>query len=358
MLQKGSVLPNVEPNCILHMPLKRRQFVKTASAGVLLPLVSFVRPEPPRRPAIRPKRLKRGQTVGLVAPAGYVTRAQLYDTIDQLADMGLAVKYGQHVLGRYGYLAGKDVDRADDFNRMVTDDDVDAILAVRGGWGCNRMLEYVDFDAVRANPKIVMGYSDITSLLLALYAKSGLVSFHGPVGISSWNAFTMSHVNRILFDAEPVKMVNNYPETRTAIVPEVITHGQSTGVLVGGNLSVLTSMIGSPYLPTWEDTILFVEDVDEKIYRIDRLLTQLKIAGILPKISGFIFGDCSGCSASDSISLTMKEVLHDLIAPLGVPAWYGSMIGHISNKFTVPVGARARIDTSDCSISLIEPAVV
>ncbi len=207
-----------------------------------------------------------------------------------------------------------------------------------------------------------MGYSDITSLLLAIYVKSGVVTFHGPVATSTWNDFTLNYAERILFNGESVVMQNppaNSPTTTTLICKETITSGKAKGKLVGGNLSVLVAMIGSNYLPNWKQTILFVEEVEEEVYRVDRMLTQLKLAGILNQISGFIFGQCTKCDPKDrDKSLTLTQVLREHIQPLGIPAWYGSAIGHIKDKFTLPIGVEVEIDADNGTIKMLESATI
>ncbi len=317
----------------------------------------------PQSSLLKPPRLKPGDTVGLINPAGATFLTEdIRIATESLAALGLKAKEGAHLLDRYGYLAGQDKDRADDVNTMFADDSVQAILCVRGGWGCNRILQMIDYDLVRKHPKIILGYSDITSLLVAIYAKSGLVTFHGPVGISTWNKFSVDYFKRILFEGEAVTLQNptdvgdNLTQTKDRV--EVITSGQTRGRLAGGNLSVLSAMAGSEFLPDWRGHILFLEEDGENIYRVDRMLTTLKLAGILDKLSGFIFGKCTKCEPGDGYgSLTLEEVLSDHIKPLGIPAWYGAMIGHIENKFTVPVGVEVEIDSGKGSIRMVESAV-
>ena len=260
---------------------------------------------------------------------------------------------GEHILDRYGYLAGKDSDRAFDVNTMFADKSVKGIIAMRGGWGCNRILPLLNYICIRSHPKILIGYSDITSLLLAINARSRIVTFHGLVATSTWNEFTINYVKRILFNGEAVTMQNlNTNEGRV----EAIAPGKAKGKLVGGNLSVLSAMVGSPYLPSWNKSILFVEEKGEDVYRIDRMLTQLKNAGILNQIAGFVFGQCTNCSLGDEPSFTLTQVLQDHILPLGIPAWYGSMIGHIKDKFTLPIGVEVEIDANLGTIRMLESA--
>jgi len=334
--------------------MNRRQFMQTLAISAMttqVPHIAHANLSP--HSLIKPSRLKVGDTVGLINPASYIQRQDLEAIQKNLTALGLKVKVGKHVLDQYGYLAGTDINRAADVNAMFADDSIQAIFTARGGWGCNRILPLLNYDQMRSHPKILMGFSDITSLLLAVYTQSGVVSFHGPVGTSTWNPFTVDYLQRILFQGEAIALQN--PVT---VPVQTITSGKARGKLVGGNLSVLTAMLGSAYLPSWKQTILFIEEIDEEVYRIDRLLTQLKLAGILNQISGFIFGQCTHCEPKGTDnSLTLEQVLKDHIQPLGIPAWYGSMIGHIQDKFTLPIGLSVAIDATAGTIQLLESAV-
>lgn len=334
------------------MFINRRRFLSIAlfGAATQLPIASGA-----KSPALKkPPRLKVGDTVGLINPASIIKASDIQQTVQVLSALGLKVKLGKHLLDRYGYLAGKDADRAADLNAMFSDPTVQAILTIRGGWGCNRILPLLDYAAIRRHPKIIMGYSDITSLLLAITAKSGIVTFHGPVGTSKWNPFTLDYAKQVLWAGDSVTMRN----TSTTIV-ETINPGIARGKLIGGNLSVLTAMLGSNYLTDWQQSILFVEEVGEDIYRIDRMLTQLKLAGILNQISGFIFGQCTNCKADNPLeSLTLSQVFRDHLQPLNIPAWSGSMIGHIEDKFTLPLGVQVEVDASQGTIKMLESAVI
>lgn len=322
-------------------------------------------PSSPISSIVKPKRLSPGNTVALINPAGAVAyRVDIEIVVESLEAIGLKVKLGKHLMDRYGYLAGTDIDRAADVNEFFADPEVDGILAVRGGWGCARILPLIDYDSIRSNPKVLLGYSDVTALLLAIHSKTGLVTFHGPVGKGSWNDFSTSYVRSLLFEGEPVTLRN--PEHKLGLLTQVedrietICLGKAKGRLLGGNLTVLSALIGSGYLPDWDGAVLFVEEVGEYIYRVDRMLTQLKLAGILDRLSGFVFGKCTDCKPGGEGfgSLTLEQVFDDHIRPLNIPAWYGSMIGHISNKFTIPVGVEAEIDAETGTIQLIEPAVL
>ena len=303
---------------------------------------------------IKPKALKEGDTLGLIAPASPIYEESVFnEMLVNLTDLGFEIKLGKHVRNQNGYLAGTDQERLEDLMNMFKDPEVDGIMCIRGGWGCNRILPFIDYDVIRSNPKVFCGFSDITSLHMAFYVNSGLHSFHGPGGKSDWNSFTTDAFNRVIRDAERAQyFIHDSSEDHFVITP-----GKSEGVLLGGNLSVLTSMIGSEYLPSFDGAILFLEDIGESVYRIDRMLTQLKLAGILDQISGFVFGKCTECSAGNN-SLTLEQVFNDHIKPLDIPAFYGAMISHEDDNITLPVGIKAEIDADQRTISMLEPGVL
>ena len=314
-------------------------------------------------PVLKPARLKQGDTVALVAPSGATaTRFEIMLVKECMEALGFKAKLGRHVFDRYGYLGGKDEDRAADLMAQFADPEVAGIIAVRGGWGCARLLPYLDFEVIRKNPKVLIGYSDITALLLSIYAKTGLVTFHGPIGLDPWNSFTVNYFRRLVMEGE-APLLENPIEKGDYLIPrenrvQTITPGRATGVVMGGNLSIISTLLGTDFVPSWKDAILFVEDVNEEIYRIDRMLTHLRLAGVFREIKGFIFGRCTDCNPGQGYgSLTLEQVLEDHIKPLGIPAWYGSMIGHIPLKFTVPIGIKAGIDAEKGMIELLEPAV-
>ncbi|ODH02647.1 LD-carboxypeptidase [Nostoc sp. KVJ20] len=338
------------------MTIKRRQFLTTCGLATLATQVSSLTAQGklPTNTIRKPPRLQVGDTVGLIAPAGIVDAKDIEAAQKSISQLGLKVKLGKHILDRYGYLAGKDSDRADDVNLMFSDRTIKAIIPMRGGWGCNRILPLLNYSLIRSHPKILIGYSDITTLLLAINARSQMITFHGPVATSTWNQFTVDYFKRILLNAEAVTMQNLNP---SEVRVETIASGKARGKLVGGNLSVLSAMVGSPYLPSWKKSILFVEEIGEDVYRIDRMLTQLKTAGILNQITGFIFGQCTNCKLGDEPSFTLMQVLQQHILPLGIPAWYGSMIGHIKDKFTLPIGVEVEIDAELGTIRMLEAAV-
>lgn len=333
------------------------------AAGLAVPSLDTSRataPEP-----MRPARLQPGDAVGIVAPA-----SATFQTVDvaiareSLEALGLRVSVGPHVLARHGYLAGGDKDRAADISAFFRDPSIKAVVPIRGGWGSSRVLPHLDYEAIRRNPKVLVGYSDITALHMAIQAKTGLVTFHGPNGLGRWDAWSVEIFRQVLFGAETVTLTNpaalsdKNALAQTEHRVQTLVPGTARGRLLGGNLTVLTAILGSPYVPSFDGAILFLEDVGEDLYRIDRMFTQLKLAGILDRIAGFVFGTCAECEPGDGFaSLTLEEILADHITPLGVPAWFGAMIGHQTPQWTVPVGIEAAIDASLGTIRLAGPAV-
>jgi muramoyltetrapeptide carboxypeptidase len=343
----------------------RRDFLASTGAAALAALASTAAAPLPKAAVIKPPRLKPGDTLGLIHPSSATfQKMDLEIEIDNLKALGFSVKAGVHVLDRYGYLAGKDVDRAADINAFFADHDVQGICAVRGGWGAARLLPYLNFDVIAKNPKVLFGFSDITALHMAIPAKTGVVTFHAPTGFSAWTELSASWFRRVVIDGESAAYVNE-PDFKNRIAAvgfrtQTITPGKAEGRLLGGNLTVLAHLVGTPYLPDFEGKILFLEDVHEAIYRIDRMLTHLKLAGLLAKIKGFIWGQCSECEPDSGGygSLTIEEVLDDHIKPLGVPTYRGAMIGHVDKQFTVPEGILAEMDADAGTFRLLESAVV
>ncbi len=352
--------------------MNKRQFLKQSALALsLLPLAGCsissaasmpTHSESKNSPSrILPKALSKGDTVGLVSSsAATAERLELQLAQEAMQALGFKVKTGRFFADRRGHLAGRDTDRAADVNAMFADKEVKAVICLRGGSGAARILPLLDYDMIRQNPKPLLGYSDITALHNALLAKAGLVSFHGPNGTGSWNAFNVDQFERLFFQRELMHYQNDLT-ARDELVPrqnrtQVITPGVAKGALVGGNLTVLTALAGSPYLPDFSGKILFLEDIQEQPYRIDRMFSTLQLMGVLDKISGFIFGDCNNCVPGGGWgSLTLDDIFDDFIKPLGIPAYRGAMIGHIPRQFIVPVGAMAEMDASAGSFKLLEP---
>jgi len=339
--------------------MNRRTFIPllgTALVGAscLSTASSSLPPLPARR--VLPKHLKQGDTIGIAASAGPIRdRREVTDFEAVLQGLGFKTKRGKNVFGQTGYFSALDEDRAGEFMELVQDDEVDAIFFIRGGWGCARLLPHLDFEAISDNPKIIMGFSDITTLLNAISAKTGLVTFHGPGGNSTWNDYSVAYIKDLLVNARSISYQNTVSDLRITTYKS----GTAEGELFGGNLSVLCGLMGSEYLPSFEGKILFLEDVHEEPYRIDRMLTQLSLDGTLEKVAGIVLGNFRKCGAEEpDRSFTLEEVFEHHFSKSSVPVFYGIQIGHIRNKMTVPVGSKVRIDADKGTIDLLEPVVV
>jgi muramoyltetrapeptide carboxypeptidase len=346
--------------------MNRRRFLQSAAVAAAASQMPLARTAAATS-VIKPKRLAAGDTVVLISPANATFNTVELDIArESLEALGFKVRQSEHMLERHGYLAGQDKARAEDINKAFADKSVACVHAIRGGWGSARLLPYLDFDVIRRNPKVLIGYSDITALLLSIHGKTGLITFHGPIGLGRWDPYSLEYYKRVLFNGEQVTYTNKQgiSSDRNALTQvefrtRTITPGKARGRLLGGNLTVLTTILGSPYLPDWDNAILFCEDVREDLYRVDRMLTQLKLAGVLGKIKGFVFGGCSECGPGDGNygALTLEEIFADHIQPLGVPAWSGAMIGHAQPQWTVPEGAQVEIDAAAGTIALLESPV-
>ncbi len=354
--------------------MHRRKFISgLAAATTLAALPASARPRDAR--PTKPPRLKVGDTIGLVTPATYLTEEQLRDAIGAWAKFGFKVRYTPNMLVRKGYLAGTDQQRADDINQFFADNTIDGIICGRGGYGSARILPYLDYELIKSNPKVFMGYSDITAVLYALYGKANLVGFHGPMGTSDYNDFTTRYFREVLMNpnrtltyknpvadlVEPLTANGQEPATPVAIADPLITlaPGTAEGVLVGGNLSLVTSLCGTAYDVDLRGKLVFLEEVGEAPYRVDRMLTQLLLdPNKLPAAAGVVLGVFSDCEAEDeSTSLSLAQVLYDRLAGLGIPVLYGLSFGHIKQNATLPMGVRARLDADQKTLTLLEAAV-
>lgn len=305
---------------------------------------------------VRPKALKRGDTLGIVAPAGPVTdRPRWEAAVRRLEGEGFRLKVFPGVLGEpHGYLAATDRQRRADLHAAFEDPGVDGILCAKGGYGSLRLLEGLDFDRLARNPKPFIGFSDITTLHLAIQARTGLVTFHGPMLVSSFAGHGGTEENLPgLWDA--VCGQGSWP--RCVGEGQVLVPGAAEGWLAGGNLATLVHLVGTPWMPDLSGALLFLEDLDEEPYRLDRYLTQLRLSGALSGVAGIACGDFLDCvpTALDKPSFTVEEVLLDAFGDLGVPVVTGLPFGHGQALPTFPVGGRARLEAG--TLSCLEPGV-
>ncbi|MEA2164953.1 MAG: muramoyltetrapeptide carboxypeptidase [Thermoanaerobaculia bacterium] len=313
-------------------------------------------------PTIKPKKLSPGDTVGLVLPA---TAAFESDEIqfakEQMEAIGFKVVIGKHAFDKWGYFAGHDRDRADDINQMFADDQVSAVVCYTGGWGSPRVLPYLDYDLIRRKPKVLIGYSDITALLNAVHKKTGLITFHGPVGGSTFDPFTLDNFRKAVMSSDPIgllpipsKKPNELVDRTNRIIK--IAPGKATGPLIGGNLTMIATLMGTPYQPDTSGAIVFLEDVHEEPYRIDRMLTTLSLGGMFDKCAGVIFGRCSDCAPKGQ-SFSLEEILRDRFGSLPIPSISGLSFGHIEQKLVLPIGARATLDADAGTVRVEEGGV-
>lgn len=302
------------------------------------------------RPSTYPPTIDKGDTVGVITPSSPLLDDEGYAIADENFNaLGLHPKWGKNVGKKYGYLAGKDEERLADLHDMFADPEIKAIVCLRGGSGAARLLDKLDYGLIARNPKIFLGYSDITAFHQAIHTQTGLVTFHGAVANSRWTAMVFDQFRQLFFKGQPPVYSANRRPVRT------LTSGTAQGKLLGGNLTVLTGLAGSPYYPDFTGSILFLEDIGEEPYRIDRMFSQLALSGVLQRIKGFIFGRCSDCEAtSPRNSLTLEQVLDNYIKPLGIPAYQGALIGHMDEQFILPVGAQVRMDADRGSITVVE----
>jgi muramoyltetrapeptide carboxypeptidase len=349
-----------------HPPVDpaRRRF--GARAAVLIAAASLC-PSPwaaAARPLVKPARLRDGDWAALVAPGGAMEDEHIEKSVRNLESLGLRVKLGANVRLRRGNYAGFPAQQADDLHAMFRDREVKAIWAGRGGSGGSALLPLIDYRLIRANPKIVVGFSDVTALHLAILRGAGLVTFHGPAAISTWSDYSREHLVAAVMEPRPSHTIEAAAENRrnAASQPEfaerVLRPGTAVGPLVGGNLAVLTALVGTPYAAQMRGRIVFLEEINEAPYRVNRMLTQLVQSGDLRVAAAVMLGVFIKCGPPPGeASLTLEETLVDLIEPLRVPAAYGFSFGHIAHHFTIPLGIRARVDSAERTLTWLEPAV-
>lgn len=309
---------------------------------------------------IKPKALKFGDTIGVVAPASPTLEENVEKAHKKLKDLGFKVKMGKSCYEKYGYLAGTDSLRAEDINHMFRDEEVDGIICLRGGYGTPRILELLDYDLIKKHPKVFIGYSDITALHIAITRFSRLITFHGPMVASDmlgdFNQFSKKSLFNFIMEGEYLRNIKNPPGEEL----KIMNPGIAEGSIIGGNLSLIADTLGTPYEIDLKGKILFIEEVGEEPYQIDRMLTQLRLAGKLKEAEGIILGDFNNCVAKSSEyddSLTLEQVLEDIIKPMNKPTLFNLKAGHCEPVITLPFGARARLDGHKGELTLLERPV-
>lgn len=312
---------------------------------------------------VLPRRLRPGATLGVVAPS-----SPLYDRSDVaratavLATLGFRVKEGAHTRDRHGYLAGRDDARARDFMDVWLDPAVDGVICLRGGYGSARLVDRLDWDAIRSRPKVFVGFSDITALHAAFARRAGLVTFYGPMMVSLARTQlperNVEGLRRAIAGDKPIGQVAPRPDDPYV---ETLVGGSAEGEMAGGCLQLLANLVGTPDQPDWRGKIVFLEDVDEEPYRLDANLTQLIRAGMFDGVAGLVISEHAGCGPRDykpafPSTLSLEDLLDELIKPLGIPAIYNLPLGHGNYLTTLPLGVRARLDADAGRLEILETA--
>ncbi|HNX31820.1 MAG TPA: LD-carboxypeptidase [Holophaga sp.] len=310
--------------------------------------------------SMKPRALRAGDTLGLIDPSGSVKDLGMVDrAADMLRGHGFQVKLGASCRSVYGYLAGKDSQRAADVNAFFADPSVAGIVCLKGGYGTPRILDALDYGLIRRNPKVFVGYSDITGIHLALGRQCSLPTFHGPMGISDTllqgeESSVRSWLGALTTSA-PLGRLENPPGSASR---RTLVGGLARGPVIGGNLSLVAATLGTPYEIDARGKILFFEDVDEEPYRIDRMLTQLRLAGKFGQCAGILLGDWNHCVAEEADrSLELQEVFQDLLVPAGKPLMAGFQAGHCSPTLTLPFGVEAVMDADSLTLDIVESAL-
>lgn len=345
--------------------MKRRTFSKIVPSTVLGSTYLFNTPELGRKKkCIKPKRLKKGDTIGLITPGSYITDEGLQKAVSNLEDLGFKVALSKNIRAEGGFTAGTDQERLADLHSMFSDKKIDGIWCARGGYGCGRLLPFIDYRLIKKNPKVLIGFSDITALLQAINKATGLVGFHGPVGSSDFTDYTKAHLINTLIEPKERLTIKIAEEnealgkTKKVYESTVIKGGKATGQLIGGNLSLLAPLAGTKFQPDVKGKLVFIEEIGEAPYRIDRMLTQLRQSYPLRAAAGIILGVFNGCEAKEgSRSLSLLDTLKDRLGDLNIPVLYGASFGHISNNITLPIGIKATLDTNNKTITLLEKGV-
>ena len=280
-----------------------------------------------------PKCLKQGDLIGIIAPASPVTTEEIKPAINIIKQQGYSVLEGNHLYDTHDYLAGSDEDRLSDLHEMFLNNNIKAILCARGGYGTPRLLDRIDYEIIKENPKLLIGFSDITAILLAIYHKTGLMVWHGPMlrGIEG-REDNLNMLLNILSSGGKINFKLN--------MDNVLNMGKAKGTLMGGNLSLISALIGTPFLPSFRDSILFLEDRGESLYRIDRMLTHLRLSGVFEGIKGLIAGNFLDCGNIDEIKKMLGSAINQ-----SCPVYTEFPAGHGKENHPLPFGVEAELDT-------------
>ena len=348
--------------------IKRRQFLGGFSAGLLGLTLAPKYSLATNLELIKPPKLNPGDTVGLITPASalFEPHQTIIEATEKIQNLGFEVKHGKNIYKKWGYLAGTDAERVADIHDMFTDDNVRAVIAIRGGYGSGRLLNMLDYELIKRNPKILMGYSDITSLLIAIHKMTGLITFHGPVAVSTFTDFTKKYFFATLTEAKAVGEIEDAPFSENLQSTNrvwTINGGRGEGRLTGGNLTLIAASLGTPYEIDTDDSILFIEETNEEPYDFDRLLTQLANSAKFDKCRGIVFDRMASVKPSNlspgfNSSLSKEDILIDRMKKYDMPVCLGLSLGHVADKPTLPLGIMAGLDADTGRLSLLESAVL
>lgn len=308
---------------------------------------------------LKPKPLKAGDTIGIIAPASPTTFEKVQLAKLKIEALGFKVKLGKSCFKSMGYLAGSDELRVEDINNMFTDKEIKGVICLRGGYGSLRLLNKIDFQLLKDNPKIFVGYSDITTLHIAINQICNMVTFHGPMAVNIaekfFNEYSRDYLIKALTSAKPMGMLTN-PAGENIVK---LRGGRAKGKIIGGNLSLVTSTLGTPFEIDTKGKILFLEEIGEEPYRVDRMLTQLALAGKLEDAVGFVLGDWEDCEARGTEeSPKLIEVIKDILLPFKKPILYNLQAGHCRIKLTIPFGVEAMLNADDKILKIEESATL
>ncbi len=346
--------------------MQRRSFVSTTlgmalASPFLSAQLSYAQTTSPT-PMIRPKVLSKGDTVGVIASGTAVPDPdRILEAQRILNYFNLKMKLGKYVNQGSGYKTRSLKERLANLHEMFSDPEVKAIFELRGGYGSIQLLDHINYDLIKQNPKIFFGFSDITALHLAIHKQTGLVTFHGPVLLSPFKGYTADYFQKAIFATVPLGELTNSTDEQD-IKPKhplrTITAGQAQGELIGGNLSLVTSLMGTPYEIDTKGKILFLEETGEQPYRIDRMLTQLRLAGKLGQAAGIIIGECNDCDSTGyTWDYSLGEVIDSILGDLNIPVLYGLTIGHTSEQLTLPIGVTAQLDAGSGVVNILTTGV-
>ncbi len=308
----------------------------------------------------KPEGLKKGDKIAIISPASPTSMWAVHRCTNFFRQQGIQVEHSFSVRwqkNRHNYFSATDEDRAKEFMDYIQRDDIKAIIAARGGYGSMRILNMLDYNTIKENPKIIIGFSDITAILNAITHQTGMITYHGPVASSDFSGIETTALKRCIFQDASASTFSIKHNKMWTLVP-----GKVEGEIVGGNLSIVSGLLGTPYDIDFTGKIVALEETREAQYKIDKMLTQLVLSGKLHKAAGIIFGQFKNLNTrrpfNPNRSLTVKEIMEQLIKPIGIPTMYGVPFGHISDQYTLPIGGKATLDATNKSLYLNDSYVV